>query len=172
MGGSISPSPLKPLGKQSGTKVRRVMGRPQISFNISMIFKMCSIEFWPPPNHFNGVCKIKSIFILIPRYIFYLFQCVDICTDNAKIEGKILACVHAQSLTCVQLFATPWTVAHQAPLSMQFSRQEYWSGLPFPPPGDLLDPRIELTSPASAAQAGGFFTTTPPGKPLNCRQSP
>ena len=107
------------------------MGRPQISFNISMIFKMCSIEFWPPPNHFNGVCKIKSIFILIPRYIFYLFQCVDICTDNAKIEGKILACVHAQSLSCVQLFATPWTVAHQAPLSMQFSRQEYWSRLSF-----------------------------------------
>ena len=43
---------------------------------------------------------------------------------------------------CVQLFGTPWTVAHQAPLSMEFSRQEYQSGLPFPSPGDLLDPRI------------------------------
>ena len=46
-----------------------------------------------------------------------------------------------------QLFATPWTVAYQAPLSMGFSRQEYWSGLPFPSPGDLLNPGIELQSP-------------------------
>ena len=58
--------------------------------------------------------------------------------------------------------ATPWTVAHQAPLSMRFPRQEYWSGLPFPSPGDLPDPGIE---PASTAMAGGFFTTEPPGKP-------
>ena len=47
----------------------------------------------------------------------------------------------------VQLFSTPWTVAHQAPLPMEFSRQEYWSGLPFPPPGDLPDPGIEVGSP-------------------------
>ena len=46
--------------------------------------------------------------------------------------------------SCVQLFATPWTVGHQAPLSMGFFRQEYWSGLPFPPPGDLSDPGVEL----------------------------
>ena len=65
-------------------------------------------------------------------------------------------------LNGVWLFATPWTVAYQAPLSMGFSRQEYWSGLPFPPPGDLLDPKIE---PVSPALAGGFFTTELPGKP-------
>ena len=53
---------------------------------------------------------------------------------------------------------TPWTVAHQAPLSMELSRQEYWSGLPFPIPGDLPDPGIEPTSPVSPALAGGFFT--------------
>ena len=47
--------------------------------------------------------------------------------------------MHAQSLKHIQLFVTAWTVAHQAPLSMRFSRQEYWSGLPFPPPGDLPD---------------------------------
>ena len=51
--------------------------------------------------------------------------------------------------------ATPWTVARQAPQTMGFSRQEYWSGLPFPPPGDLPDPGIEPTSPASSALAGG-----------------
>ena len=52
-----------------------------------------------------------------------------------------------KSLSHVQLFATPWTVAYQAPLSMGFSREEYWSGLPFPSPGDLSDPGIELGSP-------------------------
>ena len=60
------------------------------------------------------------------------------------------------------------TVAHQAPLSMRFSRQESWSGLPFPPPEDLPDPGIKpesLASQASSALAGRFFTTVPPGKP-------
>ena len=54
---------------------------------------------------------------------------------------------------------TPWTVAHQAPLSREFSRQEYWSGLPFPPPLDHLNPGIEPASVASPALSGGFFTT-------------
>ena len=66
--------------------------------------------------------------------------------------------------SCVQLFVTLWTVAHQAPLSTVFSRQEFWGGLPFPPPGDLPDPGIESRSPVSPALAGGFFTTDPPGE--------
>ena len=61
--------------------------------------------------------------------------------------------------------ATSWTVACQAPLSMGFPRQEYWSGLPFPTPGALPDPGIETASLAFPARAGGFFTTAPPGKP-------
>ena len=60
----------------------------------------------------------------------------------------------------VQLFATLRTLAHQAPLSMGFSRQEYWSGLPFPPPGDLSDLGIEPVSLRSPALASGFFTTS------------
>ena len=60
----------------------------------------------------------------------------------------------------VQLFATLWTVAHQAPLSMGFSMQECWSGLPFPPLGDLHDPGIEPTSPTSPILADAFFTTS------------
>ena len=60
---------------------------------------------------------------------------------------------------------TPWTVARQAPLSVEFSRQEYWSGLPFPAPGNLPDPGVEPMSLASPALAGEFFTTAPPGKP-------
>ena len=66
-----------------------------------------------------------------------------------------------QSLSRVQLFATPWTVAGQAPLSMGFPRQEYWSGLPLPPPGDLPNPGKEPTTSVFLALAGGFFTTVP-----------
>ena len=60
---------------------------------------------------------------------------------------------------CSQLFATPWTIAHQTPLSMGYNRQQYQSGLPFPSLGDLPDPGIEPASLASPALAGGFFTT-------------
>ena len=68
--------------------------------------------------------------------------------------------MHVQSCQILQPHG-----AHQAPLSMGFPRQEYWSGLPFPTPGDLPDPGIESASPASPALAGGFFTTEPHGKP-------
>ena len=67
-----------------------------------------------------------------------------------------------KSLSCVQLFAIPWTVVYQASLSMGFSRQEYWRGLPFPSPGDLPDPGIEPRSPALQADA---LPSEPPGKP-------
>ena len=66
-----------------------------------------------------------------------------------------------KSLSHVQLFATPWTIAYQAPPSMGSSRQEYWSELPFPYPGDLPDPGIELRSPALQADA---LPSEPPGK--------
>ena len=68
--------------------------------------------------------------------------------------------------SCVLLFAAPWSVANQASLSMGFSRQEYWSGLPFPTPGDLPNPEIKVASLSSPALAGRFFTTSLPGKPL------
>ena len=67
-----------------------------------------------------------------------------------------------KSPSSVQRFATPWTVARQAPPSMKFSRQEYWSGLPFPSPGDLPDTGIEPGSPALQADA---LPSEPPGKP-------
>ena len=70
-----------------------------------------------------------------------------------------------KSLSSVRsLFATPWTVAYQAPLSMGFSRQEYWSGLPFPSPGDLPNTGIKPGSPTLQADA---LTSEPPGKPLD-----
>ena len=73
-------------------------------------------------------------------------------------------------LSRVLLFATPWTITHQALLSMGFSRHGYWSGLPFPPLADLPNPGTELEAPESPALVGGFFTTESPGKPLK-RQS-
>ena len=73
-----------------------------------------------------------------------------------------------KSLSRVQLFATPWTVAHQAPLSMGFSRQGYWSGLPFPSPGNLPHPGVEPRSPTWQADA---LTSEPPGK-LNHQAPP
>ena len=75
--------------------------------------------------------------------------------------------VKTKSLSRVRLFATPWTVAHQAPPSMGFSRQEYWSGLPFPSPGDLPDPGIKPRSPTLQADA---LTSEPPGKPTFCNK--
>ena len=72
-------------------------------------------------------------------------------------------CMHAQLLSCVLVFATPCTAAHQAPLSLGFSRQEYCSGLPFPSPGDLPDPGIK---PMSPALTGRSVIAESPGKPL------
>ena len=71
--------------------------------------------------------------------------------------------VKVKSLSLVQLFATPWTVAHQAPLSMEFSRQDYWNGLPFPSPRDLPDPGTQPGSPTLQADA---LPSEPQGKPI------
>ena len=68
-------------------------------------------------------------------------------------------------LSYVRLFVMPWTVAQQAPLSVGVPRQEYWSGLPFPSPGDLPSIGIELVSHVSSLLTGEFFTAEPPGKP-------
>ena len=72
--------------------------------------------------------------------------------------GLLLLCM----LNRARLFETPWPIARQAPLSVGFSRQEYWNGLPFSPPGDLPNPGIEPVSPLSLTLAGGFFTTSAP----------
>ena len=77
-----------------------------------------------------------------------------------QIKHQLQQLCYAKPLSRVQLFEVPWTVAHQAPLSMGFSRQEYWSGLPRPPPGDLPDPGTEPVSLKSPALVGGFFTAS------------
>ena len=88
--------------------------------------------------------------------------------------GEMCVCVcvcvyvyiyESESCSVVSDSATPWTVAHKAPLSMEFSGQGYWSGLPFPTLGHLPDPGIKPESLASLTLAGRFVTTEPPGKP-------
>ena len=82
------------------------------------------------------------------------------CETNKRLKNQLW---HACSVPSVMSdSATPWAVVPQAPQSMRFSRQECWSGLPFPSSGDLLDTGIKLASPVLT---GGFFTTEPPGKP-------
>ena len=79
-------------------------------------------------------------------------------------DRKGAALFVCSSLSCVRLFVTPWTVAFQAPLSLKFPRQEYWSGLPFPFLGDLPDPGIKVSSPALQVDS---LTPEPPGKIRN-----
>ena len=86
--------------------------------------------------------------------------------DMVNQLSHFVACVLSH-FTCIQPFATLWTVAHQVPLSMGFPREEYWNEVPFPPPGDLPNSRIELTSLMSPALTGRFFITSATWKALN-----
>ena len=87
-------------------------------------------------------------------------KCGKLWLQNIKFYLTLVK-VKVKSLSRVRLFATLWTLAHQAPLSMRFSRQEYWSGLPFPSPGNLPDPGIKPRSPALQADT---LPSEPPGK--------
>ena len=96
-------------------------------------------------------------------YKFSMCQASTIAWANSLKSVSLFISLWACMLSlfsCVQLFATLWTVAHQAPLPMRLSRQEYWSGLPCPPPENLPCPGIEPASLMSPAQAGKFFTTS------------
>ena len=137
------------------------------SFDILTLLGFCAISLlWSPAT--SGFTALRTPSSSHPPF-------------NGKSNSDFhlrpfpLMCAHL-----VQLFATLWTVACQALLSREFSRQEYWSGLPFPPPWGLPNPRIEPTSLASPALAGGFFTTVPliniaqgiSSKPFNCYMFP
>ena len=97
-------------------------------------------------------------------------SCIS-CIDRQVLTTRPLRqeSEEVKSLSCVRLFSSPWTVAYQAPPSMGFSRQECWSGLPFPSPGDLPDPGIEPGSPALQADTS---PSEPPGKPKTRKEAP
>ena len=103
----------------------------------------------------------------LPTPVFWLFQYslyrINTWSFPLLVFKIMVGSLHGCVLSCfsrVRLFATLWTVAHEAPLTMGFSRQEYWSGLPCCPPGDLPNPGIKPMSLASSALAGVFFTTS------------
>ena len=104
---------------------------------------------WPPPPSKN-----RTVLLSGPSLWFLVFLSV--------IHHYLILCLHVCSVACV----TPWTVALQAPLSMEFSMKEYWRGLPFPIPRDLPNPGIKPMSLASHTLPSRFFTTAPSGKTI------
>ena len=118
-------------------KERGVVGRIKSSYS------------WNSLRHCNEYIYTRTVYIITVLHNF---------PDDCSID-----CICACACSVLRLFATPWTVTHQAPLSIEVSRQEYWSGLTFPTPGDLPDPGIKPECPESPALAG-FFITEPPGK--------
>ena len=127
----------------------------------------------------NGIKNKKLLFCLLnkncyPVFLSFFYNYSEAkkkerCEDIWKIKTYICVCVRVcvcvcvcmlRHFNCVWLFATLWTVAHQIPLSIGFSRQEYWSALPFPSPGDLPDPGIKAASLMSPALVDRFFTTS------------
>ena len=112
---------------------------------------------------------MKDVFLEIDLYLSNISVVWTWFWATRKIMYALKLCYSLCMCSCILshfshcwLFATPWTVAHQAPLAVGFCRQEYWSGLPCPPPGDLPDPGIESTSPALQEDS---LPTEPPGKP-------
>ena len=153
-----------------------------VSLDYEFLENACSyglLELQNPPNsekssmklistsHKNMVTGFQWTFHCLTKFQIYSSlinnALDDVLWNTLKTESRPVVVLKVKwSLSHVQLFATPWTVAYQAPPSMGFSRQECWSGLPFPSPGDLPDPGIELGSPALQANT---LPSEPTGKP-------
>ena len=135
----------------------------KLSFNEAVIFLSVQItqkrKIAFLNSTLNGICVIalgqSSQNKMKTNVMVCKFFPVTLCSVQFMSLDKCIQLCVCVSLSVVSDSAIPWTVAHQAPLSMEFSRQKYWSGLPFPTSGDLSNPGIE---PAAPALAGRFFT--------------
>ena len=136
---------------QSWTRLKRLSSSSSSSSNISLNTN------WVTVSDF-AFCKAETLNFIEDS------SCFPCLCGSVTCCISFSACVC--TLSCVQLFVIPRTVARQASLFMEFFRQESCSELPFPPPGDLLDTGIEPATPASPALASEFFTTVPPGGPV------
>ena len=144
------------------------------SWTVLLHYSCVIVVFWPGSTCLALAARKQLYLTISGSYYFHyhlpaqnLPRFSQIYHDSF-VQEYVYVCIHILYiyvccvLSCFSrdwLCVTPWTVAHQAPLSMGFSRQEYWSELPCPPPGDLPNPEIEPTSLISPALAGGFFTT-------------
>ena len=120
------------------------------------MYRQCNKPSQLPTIYFSASSNLWNQLLFF--YYFFLFTSLATEIQGKTVFETILLPLSHFSPVC--LFPTPWTIAHEAPLSIGFSRQEYWSGLPFPPPEDLPDPGIESASLISPALAGDFFTTS------------
>ena len=128
------------------------------SLPLLLPFSVFNFEIIPDASQIFKI-SAKNSHMLPPRFLFITIACilsVPLTHHGCGYGYRCCSCLVAES------YLTLLTAARQTPLSMRFPRQEYWSELPVPSPGDLPDPGITLTSPALAS---GFFTTEPPGKP-------
>ena len=144
-------------------------------------FKEKNFEFWAKFFCTSHILVILELFPSEPPRILHYI--IIICLHWLRLYNIymyvwilyiyiyiIFMCIFSH-FSCVRLFATLWTVICQAPLSMRFSRQEYWSGLPCPSPGDLPDPEIEPASLMSPALAAGSLPLAPPGRPQSSKET-
>ena len=136
-----------------------------LSLSLSLYIYIYIYVFSGSGQHGSLSFKAPDIFCL-PRGSWEEVLKSLLVTALCSLEIILSACAHTQLFSPVWLLAALWTVALHASLSVEFSRQEYWSGVPFPSAGDLHDLGIEPTSPAAPALAGRFFTTEPYEKPL------
>ena len=115
----------------------------------------------------NGPLASEDAYLRRPQVQVLAFSHTEKSTKiiNWDVCSLWLACT-LRPFSRLRLFVTVWTVAHLAPLSVGFSRQEYWSGLPFSPLGGSSWPRVQTQVSCVSCIAGRFFTTEPPGKPL------
>ena len=134
---------------------------PEVKTVFVFFIKEKNFEFWRKFFCTSHILVVLELFPSEPPRI--LHHIIIICLHWLQLYNiyiqNLYMCVFSR-FSCVWLVATLWTVICQAPLSMRFSRQEHWSGLPCPSPGDLPDPGIEPASLMSPALAGGFFTTS------------
>ena len=136
---------------------------PLNSFHLWPCLTVEALPLSTSPLHLN----FSSLLAFSDNTLFW-FPCLSAFSSHANLfsvyplnddllSGSFLSCCLLSCFSCVWLFVTPWTAAHQVPLSMRFSRQEYWSVLPYPPPGDLPNPGVEPLSLTSPALAVKFF---------------